>query len=150
MFLLQFSSVYNACGLASYDLFDEIDFDLWFTNQLLHELNNSSSRYVSITSTSAKHLLEFNNVQWGSAEPIKGCVTFFVVVCSVAKWNLNVTSFGATCITVSLVFLVNTCSSNKFGLTLNNPMLRLLVIVVLHVQGTRFCIVASSGWLDSG
>ena len=55
MFLLQFSSVYNACGLASYDLFDEIDFDLWFTNQLLHELNNSSSRYVSITSTSAKH-----------------------------------------------------------------------------------------------
>ncbi|KAL9986951.1 hypothetical protein ACROYT_G001169 [Oculina patagonica] len=43
--LLQKDAVYNACGLASYDLFDDIDFDKWFTNQLLHELNNSSSRY---------------------------------------------------------------------------------------------------------
>ncbi|KAJ7365738.1 Importin-11 [Desmophyllum pertusum] len=43
--LLQKDAVYNACGLASYDLFDEIDFDQWFTNQLLHELNNSSTRY---------------------------------------------------------------------------------------------------------
>lgn len=48
--LFWFSSVYNACGLASYDLFDDIDFDKWFTNQLLHELNNSSSRYVTIMS----------------------------------------------------------------------------------------------------
>ena len=48
--LFWFSSVYNACGLASYDLFDDIDFDLWFTNQLLHELNNPSSRYVNLTS----------------------------------------------------------------------------------------------------
>ena len=41
------SSVYNACGLASYDLFDEVDFDQWFTNQLVNELNNPSSRYVA-------------------------------------------------------------------------------------------------------
>ena len=41
--------VYNACGLASYDLFDEIDFDQWFANQLLQELNNSSSRFVFTT-----------------------------------------------------------------------------------------------------
>ena len=43
------SSVYNACGLASYDLFDEIDFDQWFTNQLVNEINNPSSRYVAVT-----------------------------------------------------------------------------------------------------
>lgn len=43
--LLQKDAVYNACGLASYDLFDEINFDQWFTNQLINELNNSSSRY---------------------------------------------------------------------------------------------------------
>lgn len=43
--LLQKDAVYNACGLASYDLFDEVDFDPWFTNQLVHELNNTSSRY---------------------------------------------------------------------------------------------------------
>lgn len=43
--LLQKDAVYNACGLASYDLFDEVDFDHWFTNQLISELNNTSSRY---------------------------------------------------------------------------------------------------------
>ena len=39
-------SVYNACGLASYHLFDEVDFDQWFVNQLVNELNNSSPRCV--------------------------------------------------------------------------------------------------------
>lgn len=43
--LLKKDAVYNACGLSSYDLFDEIDFDQWFLTQLLQELNNSSSRY---------------------------------------------------------------------------------------------------------
>lgn len=42
--LLKKDAVYNACGLASYDLFDEIDFDNWFLNQLLQELNYYSSR----------------------------------------------------------------------------------------------------------
>lgn len=43
--LLQKDAVYNACGLASYHLFDEVDFDKWFNGQLVHELSNSSSRY---------------------------------------------------------------------------------------------------------
>ena len=31
-------SVYNAVGLASYDLFDDIDYDSWFTNHLVKEI----------------------------------------------------------------------------------------------------------------
>jgi len=42
---LQKDAVYNACGLASYHLFDEVDFDQWFVNQLVNELNNSSPSY---------------------------------------------------------------------------------------------------------
>ncbi|XP_029197189.2 importin-11-like [Acropora millepora] len=43
--VLQKDAVYNACGLASYHLFDEVDFDQWFVNQLVNELNNSSPSY---------------------------------------------------------------------------------------------------------
>ena len=45
-FFLVILLVYNACGLASYHLFDEVDFDQWFVNQLVNELNNSSPRCV--------------------------------------------------------------------------------------------------------
>lgn len=39
-------TVYNAVGLAAYELFDNIDFDQWFNNQLLGELQVSHHRYV--------------------------------------------------------------------------------------------------------
>ena len=38
-------SAYNAVGLASFDLFDEIDFDSWFTNHLLQELQVKHKRW---------------------------------------------------------------------------------------------------------
>jgi uncharacterized membrane protein (DUF106 family) len=34
----QKEAVYTAVGLASYDLFDEVDFDSWFSSYLLTEL----------------------------------------------------------------------------------------------------------------
>jgi len=37
--------VYNAVGLAAYELFDNVDFDQWFKNQLLGELQVSHNRY---------------------------------------------------------------------------------------------------------
>ena len=37
-------SVYNAVGLASFDLFDEIDYDSWFKNHLLKELQIKDQR----------------------------------------------------------------------------------------------------------
>uniref|UniRef100_A0A673ZFS2 Importin-11 n=1 Tax=Salmo trutta TaxID=8032 RepID=A0A673ZFS2_SALTR len=40
--------VYNAVGLAAYELFDNIDFDQWFNNQLLGELQVSHHRYKLI------------------------------------------------------------------------------------------------------
>ncbi|NXD07011.1 IPO11 protein, partial [Nothocercus nigrocapillus] len=40
--------VYNAVGLAAYELFDSVDFDQWFKNQLLAELQVSHSRYKPI------------------------------------------------------------------------------------------------------
>lgn len=38
------SAVYNAVGLAAYELFDNVDFDQWFKNQLLGELQVSHHR----------------------------------------------------------------------------------------------------------
>ncbi|XP_074787652.1 importin-11 isoform X2 [Athene noctua] len=40
--------VYNAVGLAAYELFDSVDFDQWFKNQLLAELQVSHNRYKPI------------------------------------------------------------------------------------------------------
>uniref|UniRef100_A0A8B9BN66 Importin-11 n=1 Tax=Anser brachyrhynchus TaxID=132585 RepID=A0A8B9BN66_9AVES len=45
---LLFSPVYNAVGLAAYELFDSVDFDQWFKNQLLAELQVSHNRYKPI------------------------------------------------------------------------------------------------------
>lgn len=38
-------AVYNAVGLAAYELFDSVDFDQWFKNQLLPELQVIHNRY---------------------------------------------------------------------------------------------------------
>ncbi|XP_043371186.1 importin-11 isoform X3 [Dermochelys coriacea] len=46
--LLIKDAVYNAVGLAAYELFDSVDFDQWFKNQLLAELQVSHNRYKSI------------------------------------------------------------------------------------------------------
>ncbi|XP_066195700.1 importin-11 [Sylvia atricapilla] len=41
-------AVYNAVGLAAYELFDSVDFDQWFKNQLLAELQVSHDRFKPI------------------------------------------------------------------------------------------------------
>ncbi|CAK6950596.1 importin-11 isoform X1 [Scomber scombrus] len=46
--LLMKDAVYNAVGLAAYELFDNVDFDQWFKNQLLGELQVSHHRYKLI------------------------------------------------------------------------------------------------------
>ncbi|KAF5885913.1 importin-11, partial [Clarias magur] len=46
--MLMKDSVYNAVGLAAYELFDSVDFDQWFNNQLLMELQFNHSRYKVI------------------------------------------------------------------------------------------------------
>lgn len=43
--LLRKDAAYNAVGLASFDLFDEIDFDSWFTTHLLQELQVKHKSY---------------------------------------------------------------------------------------------------------
>nr|KAG5694124.1 hypothetical protein BaRGS_005879 [Batillaria attramentaria] len=43
--VLKKDAVYNAVGLASFDLFDEIDYDSWFTNHLLQELQIKHPSY---------------------------------------------------------------------------------------------------------
>uniref|UniRef100_A0A8D0CQ39 Importin-11 n=1 Tax=Sander lucioperca TaxID=283035 RepID=A0A8D0CQ39_SANLU len=40
--------IYNAVGLAAYELFDNVDFDQWFKNQLLGELQVGHHRYKLI------------------------------------------------------------------------------------------------------
>uniref|UniRef100_A0A8C6VX51 Importin-11 n=1 Tax=Nothobranchius furzeri TaxID=105023 RepID=A0A8C6VX51_NOTFU len=46
--LLMKDAVYNAVGLAAYELFDSVDFDQWFKNQLLGELQVTHHRYKLI------------------------------------------------------------------------------------------------------
>ncbi|XP_067087527.1 importin-11 isoform X1 [Osmerus mordax] len=46
--LLMKDAVYNAVGLAAYELFDNVDFDTWFKNQLLGELQVGHHRYKLI------------------------------------------------------------------------------------------------------
>uniref|UniRef100_A0A671SYX9 Importin-11 n=1 Tax=Sinocyclocheilus anshuiensis TaxID=1608454 RepID=A0A671SYX9_9TELE len=46
--MLMKDAVYNAVGLAAYELFDNVDFDQWFKNQLLGELQVSHNRYKLI------------------------------------------------------------------------------------------------------
>ncbi|XP_066514944.1 importin-11 [Hoplias malabaricus] len=46
--LLIKDAVYNSVGLAAYELFDSVDFDQWFNNQLLGELQISHNRYKLI------------------------------------------------------------------------------------------------------
>uniref|UniRef100_A0A8C6XJ85 Importin-11 n=1 Tax=Naja naja TaxID=35670 RepID=A0A8C6XJ85_NAJNA len=46
--LLIKDAVYNAIGLAAYELFDSVDFDQWFKTQLLAELQVTHNRYKPI------------------------------------------------------------------------------------------------------
>ncbi|XP_068614085.1 importin-11-like [Brachionichthys hirsutus] len=46
--LLIKDAAYNAVGLAAYELFDNVDFDQWFKNQLLNELQVGHHRYKLI------------------------------------------------------------------------------------------------------
>lgn len=41
-----FAAVYGAVGLASFDFYDEVNFDQWFSTHLLHELQNKHTKYV--------------------------------------------------------------------------------------------------------
>uniref|UniRef100_A0AAY4ANN1 Importin-11 n=1 Tax=Denticeps clupeoides TaxID=299321 RepID=A0AAY4ANN1_9TELE len=43
-----FAELYNAVGLAAYELFDSVDFHSWFKNQLLAELQVTHNRYKLI------------------------------------------------------------------------------------------------------
>ncbi|KAL5005534.1 hypothetical protein ScPMuIL_018990 [Solemya velum] len=45
VFILRKDAVYNAVGLAAFDLFDEINFDEWFSTHLLNELRNKHVNY---------------------------------------------------------------------------------------------------------
>ncbi|CRL05558.1 CLUMA_CG018181, isoform A [Clunio marinus] len=38
-------SIYNAAGLTAFHLFDDVDFDAWFTSQLVHELKIQGSNF---------------------------------------------------------------------------------------------------------
>lgn len=43
--ILYKDAIYNAVGLSAFNLFDDIDFNEWFTRQLVHELHLSGSNF---------------------------------------------------------------------------------------------------------
>ena len=46
-YLVRIVLVYNAIGLASFDLFDDINFDDWFATHLVTELTINTPMYVT-------------------------------------------------------------------------------------------------------
>lgn len=44
--LFEKEAVYRAVGLAAYELYDEIDYDKWYSTQLIRELEITDQRYV--------------------------------------------------------------------------------------------------------
>ncbi|KAG8187533.1 hypothetical protein JTE90_008420 [Oedothorax gibbosus] len=48
MDILRKDAIYNAVGLAAFDLYDEVDFDNWFTNVLISELTIKDPGYYII------------------------------------------------------------------------------------------------------
>ena len=43
--ILKKDAIYNAVGLAAFDLYDDIDFDSWLTSSLSLELSVGESNY---------------------------------------------------------------------------------------------------------
>ena len=46
--LFEKEAVYRAVGLAAYELYDEIDYDQWYSTQLIRELEITDQRYFII------------------------------------------------------------------------------------------------------
>jgi len=40
--------VYHAVGLAAYELYDEIDYDKWYSTHLIRELEITDQRFVCV------------------------------------------------------------------------------------------------------
>ena len=46
--LFEKEAVYRAVGLAAYELYDEIDYDQWYSTQLIRELEITDEKYFII------------------------------------------------------------------------------------------------------
>ena len=46
--LFEKEAVYHAVGLAAYELYDEIDYDQWYSTQLIRELEITDQKYFII------------------------------------------------------------------------------------------------------
>ncbi|KAK2550355.1 Importin-11 [Acropora cervicornis] len=92
--VLQKDAVYNACGLASYHLFDEVDFDQWFVNQLVNELNNSSPRSIDDVDFNLDDFLQYLDETFGSLFHLLKCSQD----CDTKMHILNVLSMVIQCI----------------------------------------------------
>jgi len=44
--LFEKEAVYHAVGLAAYELYDQIDYDEWYSTQLIRELEITDQRYA--------------------------------------------------------------------------------------------------------
>ena len=46
--LFEKEAVYRAVGLAAYELYDQIDYDRWYSTQLIRELEITDQRHVKL------------------------------------------------------------------------------------------------------
>lgn len=55
--LFEKEAVYRAVGLAAYELYDQIDYDKWYSTQLIHELEITDQRHVK-----CKHFIVYHSL----------------------------------------------------------------------------------------
>ena len=65
--ILSKDAVYNAFGLTSFELLEEVDFDNWFTNHLVHELKITDSNYRILRRRVIWLIGQWTNVRFDTA-----------------------------------------------------------------------------------
>lgn len=77
--------MYNAVGLAAYELFDSVDFDQWFKTQLLAELQVIHNRYVRFLAGCLRKF-SVNNAVLGK---LFSCILSIKnIVCTTIYWQI--------------------------------------------------------------
>ena len=81
--LLKVAAVYRAVGVASYELFHDLDFDVWFENKLLYILNMTSPNMHILQQHIIWLIGEWINVKFSASNRI----TLYQVISSILTKN---------------------------------------------------------------
>ena len=84
--ILQKEAVYHAIGLASYELFDEFNFDTWFINQLVPDLHKSGVEYTILHNRVLWLIGRWINVKFSAPNRI----LLYQIICNILKESKDI------------------------------------------------------------